>query len=66
MTFPCFDYFSVSFGLNFEDDRAAQDAFTVWRSGKNLENLDCVAPFVLYLRSGAGPAAALFKWKLRK
>ena len=33
------------------------DAFTVERSGKNLENLDCVAPFVLYLCSGAGSAA---------
>ena len=33
------------------------DAFTVGRSGKDLENLDCVAPFVLYLCSGAGPAA---------
>ena len=41
------------------------DAFTVWRSGKDLENLDCVAPFVLYLCSGAGPAA-LFEMEVEK
>ncbi len=40
--------------------------FLAWRSGKDLENLDCVAPFVLYLLSGAGPAAALFEMEVEK
>ena len=49
----------------YQQNWKTYDAFTVRRSGKDLENLDCVASFVLYLCSGAGPSA-LFEMEVEK